>query len=1220
MNRYAFLFLLLLPALGFSQLVNSEFGQNRIQYHKFKWKRYETPHFITFFQEKDEKVAQVALQMAEMDYLSIRKTMEYQLQTDDKAEILIYTDLTELKQTNVGTGYSDMVPSPTPNIVGNKILVHFNGNHFNLRWQVRQGIAQVLLNRILFGSNLQEIVQNAVSLNLPDWFTQGVVAYAADSWSVSQDNFLRDALLSGRYRYFSELAKDNPRLAGQSLFHYLEQAYGRATVSNLLYLTRINRDVESGFLYVMGSTLYATAANWYKYYIERYERDNRSKRFPTGGEVELPSRKSIHFTQLSISPDGKHLAWVKNDRGKYWVMLHDLESKEEQVLMKGGYRNDIQETDYNYPLLEWSPNSRSLAVVWEKKDVIRFSEFDRSTLEEKTHDLQGLDRILSLSAVKNNRWVLSATQGGFSDLYLYRRNKLDRLTFDYYDDLNPVFVRLQGKSGVIFASNRNSPQLLRKMKLDSLPQLSNFDLFYMDLDQPEKELLQLTNTPIATELQASAIDETHFSFLSNANGIQNRFIATLDTVIRHYETVYLLSDGDSVVQHADSVPLLADSLVDSSYQRPVFRTTAEFHPNTDYSRSILSQDIAYNAGKVADLFIRDGKYRLFVRDLSLERSKSFSATTYRQLSNKAYQSALRRQEQGKPAEESRVNEAPPKKEEKASEMQMEEPDFNERRADEQNNTTTEAEPTEEELERALQEELRKEQEQQRRDTLPPVVEDTTKVDIDNYFFQSEFEAVEEPSQAAEEKRENLAQERENRRENFEAEQEEERRRQRTQRPPLRLRSTDLQVVDYDPSRKTDYEPEVTISDFALRFDQEPLFWDLNQYIGDFYRFPPMTFLASTSIQDVFEDWRFDLGARTNFGFNHWEYFMTFENKKRRLDQKYIFYRKNRLDEGFVPEVIDTLASWRSVKHLAQAQFSYPFDIYRKLRVTSSLQTDNLAVLSEEFVTHQSPIRREQRLGLRAEYVFDNSVLMGVNMRKGTRYTIYADLWKPFALNTNESVQLDFSGGLTTTIGVDLRQHWGLGENTEIATRFFAATSFGQQKVLFSLGGRPNWLASPDTAKTNTSIPLPAADDFAFVTQAAPMRGFDNNIRNGGNVAVINAELRMGLFRYFRNPPRPNFFRNFQGILFFDVGTAWQGLSPFRDDNPLNSIIIDANQPGAVSPVRVRVNYFRNPIVMGYGFGMKTTVLGYWVRLDYSWGVETGVVGDPRVYFSIGTDF
>ena len=46
----------------------------------------------------------------------------------------------------------------------------------------------------------------------------------------------------------------------------------------------------------------------------------------------------------------------------------------------------------------------------------------------------------------------------------------------------------------------------------------------------------------------------------------------------------------------------------------------------------------------------------------------------------------------------------------------------------------------------------------------------------------------------------------------------------------------------------------------------------------------------------------------------------------------------------------------------------------------------------------------------------------------------------------------------------------------------------------------------------------------------------------------------------------------------------------------------------------------NPIIFGYGAGVRTTVLGYFIKLDYGWGFETKQVRDPILHFSIGTDF
>ena len=108
---------------------------------------------------------------------------------------------------------------------------------------------------------------------------------------------------------------------------------------------------------------------------------------------------------------------------------------------------------------------------------------------------------------------------------------------------------------------------------------------------------------------------------------------------------------------------------------------------------------------------------------------------------------------------------------------------------------------------------------------------------------------------------------------------------------------------------------------------------------------------------------------------------------------------------------------------------------------------------------------------------------------------------------------------------------------------------------------------------------------------------------------------MPIFKYFSRRLKSNFLRNFQVVGFFDVGTAWEGLSPYSDDNPLNTTVIASG-----NLVDVKVNYFRDPIVAGYGLGVRSVLFGYFVRLDYAWGIETREVLDPQLYISIGTDF
>jgi hypothetical protein len=221
--------------------------------------------------------------------------------------------------------------------------------------------------------------------------------------------------------------------------------------------------------------------------------------------------------------------------------------------------------------------------------------------------------------------------------------------------------------------------------------------------------------------------------------------------------------------------------------------------------------------------------------------------------------------------------------------------------------------------------------------------------------------------------------------------------------------------------------------------------------------------------------------------------------------------------------------------------------------------------------------------------------------------------KKFDLNLFEpGDRISFSKGFMTVFGVDARHYEPLDKHTILAARLFASTSIGSERNLYYLGGVENWLF----ASFDNTIPVPGDKNFAYQTIAANMRGFDYNARNGSSVVLVNTELRVPFMRYFsRGKLRSSFLRNLQVIGFLDAGTAWHGSDPFSAENPLNTLTL-------VSPptVQVDVKYFRNPVILGYGLGLRSMLFGYYLKADYAWGLETRRRLDPKLHLSIGTDF
>ncbi|MFC2080187.1 hypothetical protein ACFLRQ_01795, partial [Bacteroidota bacterium] len=138
--------------------------------------------------------------------------------------------------------------------------------------------------------------------------------------------------------------------------------------------------------------------------------------------------------------------------------------------------------------------------------------------------------------------------------------------------------------------------------------------------------------------------------------------------------------------------------------------------------------------------------------------------------------------------------------------------------------------------------------------------------------------------------------------------------------------------------------------------------------------------------------------------------------------------------------------------------------------------------------------------------------------------------------------------------------------------------------------------------------------------ATNLRGFSQNIRNGNNFAVINSEIRWPVFRYFANHPLSSTFLNdFQIVGFGDVGSAWTGIHPYTRLNAWDTEVIP-NNPEPGTPVVVTIDSNRSPVVGGVGFGLRSQVFGYFVRLDWAWGIENLELQPRFFYLSLSLDF
>src|SRR5689334_25338941 len=203
-----------------------EFGKNRVQYQKFKWKYYQSENFNTYFNQDGLELGKYVAQVAEKELPSSEEGVEYGLQR--RANIVVYNNFDEYQQSNIGLGIDWQTTGGVTKLVNNKMIVYFDGNHDSLRLHVREGIARVLVENILFGDDLGEFAANQALLDLPKWLIDGYIEYAAENWSPALDDALRGTMLNGEFTNFYQFAFKKPDLAGHAFWKYIADKYGKS--------------------------------------------------------------------------------------------------------------------------------------------------------------------------------------------------------------------------------------------------------------------------------------------------------------------------------------------------------------------------------------------------------------------------------------------------------------------------------------------------------------------------------------------------------------------------------------------------------------------------------------------------------------------------------------------------------------------------------------------------------------------------------------------------------------------------------------------------------------------------------------------------------------------------------------------------------------------------------------------------------------------------------
>ncbi|HJU45424.1 MAG TPA: hypothetical protein VJ647_01515, partial [Chitinophagaceae bacterium] len=668
-------------------------------------------------------------------------------------------------------------------------------------------------------------------------------------------------------------------------------------------------------------------------------------------------------------------------------------------------RNAENKPNPNFPMMAWAPKGDKLAVIYWSEGHIKLFVYDLNTRRKSTQvELDEFDQVQDVKFMLDaNTLLLSAVKKGQSDIFVYKIDKeaSEQITNDIYDDLDATFVAFPNKTGIIYSSNR--PSADAKSGDTVLPSNNRYNIFLVDnWNRSEfKQISRLTDLKYGNARYPMQYNTAHFTFISDENGIGNRYAGFFKTQRAGLDTVYRI--GEDMLRNPDNQEL--DSALsankksepDSMFTFSITNDSAYIFPITNYQSSVVETKIAGENGQVSEVRQQGNVkllYKLRVDETALRRRNvNARPTDFRKKTIDARRVAEGENIENIPASPDTKNQPD------VFESEFKRDKTTTRRASAQPGITA------------------------AEDKLGPVLRNAK-----HFAYRLKF-SVDNTTTS--------------------------------------LFSNDVLVTRYQPY--TGSLP-VTLNNGALngliKVSAVDVMEDL-RFTGMFRN--PLINTAGQGIPITTGSNAFipDAGSLFNSGS---EYLARVDYLKHRFDYSVLYYRKTEVGNTTIGNSTQQLPA-KMFTNLYQGIVKYPFDKVKSIRLTAGVRSDKLVTKAviDDLASLDAPDVTKLFALTRIEYVYDNAIQKATNIMNGLRYKAYMDL----SAQINE-VKTPGVGRNSFNFGFDARYYYPIYRNFIWAGRAAADISWGDQKVLYYLGGADGWLIP----KAN-QLPQPQDPTYAF---------------------------------------------------------------------------------------------------------------------------------------------
>ncbi len=528
------LFLLLFPII----INAATFGKNKVQYRKFDWKIYTTPHFEIFFYEGEEEPVRFASMVLEEEL--DRLTSILGRSPNSKIPVIIYANHSDFEQTNVILDLIDEGVGGFTELYRNRIVIQFNGSYEDFRHVLTHEMTHVIQSSSLVGETTNILPQDAL-YRVPLWFIEGMSEYMSLNEDPETGMILRDLIYNNNLVSIDELWKIEGSYLmykeGQSILKYIAERYGEKKIGEIYHKIGIIGGFDAALKKSVGIDIETLDRNWQMWLNKWAWSDVENTVEIPNGARRLTRRNDTYTFNIapSISPDGSDFVFM-SDRDQYGsiYLASVITGKVKTKLVQSGKSRIFESIYIMEGSISWSPDGELVAFISKLEDrnvIYIMNPYKKKIVKKLTPPPPAIS---SPSFSENGRnIVFRGVAYGRADIYVIdiETGKTRQLTDDVYDDKTPSFW----DDRILFASDR--PDSSDEWKYGEYAVYSiNKDGMELNKIVPDRSretkfpiiyndtlLLYLANYPGRTDLYSYHLDQGGELQLTNVMGTIESF-------------------------------------------------------------------------------------------------------------------------------------------------------------------------------------------------------------------------------------------------------------------------------------------------------------------------------------------------------------------------------------------------------------------------------------------------------------------------------------------------------------------------------------------------------------------------------------------------------------------------------------------------------------------------------------------------------------------------